>query len=51
MKNFDITIIGAGLSGPLMASYLSEKGLSVDLYESRVDMRKNKLTFRYTICQ
>ena len=41
MKNFDITIIGAGLSGPLMASYLSEKGYSVDLYESRVDMRKN----------
>ena len=41
MKNFDITIIGAGLSGPLMACYLSEKGLSVDLYESRVDMRKN----------
>lgn len=41
MKNFDITIIGAGLSGPLMACYLSDKGLSVDLYESRVDMRKN----------
>lgn len=41
MKNFDITIIGAGLSGPLMATYLSKKGLNVDLYESRVDMRKN----------
>ena len=41
MKIFDITIIGAGLSGPLMASYLSEKGFSVDLYESRADMRKN----------
>jgi kynurenine 3-monooxygenase len=41
MKNSDVTIIGAGLSGPLMASYLSKQGYVVDLFERRPDMRKN----------
>ena len=41
MKNSDITIIGAGLSGPLMASYLSKQGYTVDLFERRPDMREN----------
>ena len=41
MKNSDVTIIGAGLSGPLMASYLSKQGYMVDLFERRTDMRKN----------
>jgi len=41
MKNSDVTIIGAGLSGPLMASYLSKQGYMVDLFERRPDMRKN----------
>ena len=37
LKN--ITIVGAGLSGPVMATYLSDLGYEVDLYESRHDMR------------
>ena len=41
MKNSDVTIIGAGLSGPLMARYLSKQGYMVDLFERRPDMRKN----------
>ena len=41
MKNSDITIIGAGLSGPLMASYASKQGYEVDLFERRSDMRHN----------
>tara|TARA_B100000029_G_scaffold11658_2_gene12403 strand:- start:148 stop:1470 length:1323 start_codon:yes stop_codon:yes gene_type:complete len=36
-----ITLIGAGLSGPLMATYLAKQGYSVDIYERRSDMRKN----------
>ena len=35
----NITIIGAGLSGPVMASYLSNLGFEIDLFESRQDMR------------
>jgi len=42
MNKPDVTLIGAGLSGPLMASYLSSNGFSVDLYERRSDMRENK---------
>ena len=40
MNKFDITLVGAGLSGPLLASYLSKRGYKVDLYERRSDMRK-----------
>ena len=36
-----ISLIGAGLSGPVMASYLSSIGFSTDVYESRSDMRTN----------
>ena len=36
-----ISLIGAGLSGPVMASYLSSIGFSTDVYESRSDMRRN----------
>ncbi|MDE1152432.1 MAG: NAD(P)/FAD-dependent oxidoreductase [Micavibrio sp.] len=35
-----IDIIGAGLTGPLMAIYLSRKGFKVRLHEGRDDMRK-----------
>ena len=35
----NITIIGAGLSGPVMATYLSNHGYEVDIYERRPDMR------------
>jgi kynurenine 3-monooxygenase len=40
MKTEKITLIGAGLSGPLMATYLAKQGYSVDIYERRSDMRK-----------
>ena len=43
MRN-KITLIGAGLAGPLMGVLLSKKGYSVDIYESRQDMRRFKLS-------
>ena len=39
----NITLIGSGLSGPVMATYLSSLGFSVDVYEARPDMRKNSV--------
>lgn len=38
-----ITIVGAGLAGSLLASYLSKKGFTVDIYERRPDMRKHDI--------
>lgn len=35
-----VTIVGAGLSGPLMAAYLGQAGYPVHLYERRPDPRK-----------
>ncbi|HEX8267865.1 MAG TPA: NAD(P)/FAD-dependent oxidoreductase [Pyrinomonadaceae bacterium] len=35
-----IIIIGAGLAGSLLGIYLSRRGLEVEIYESRGDMRK-----------
>ena len=34
-----ITMIGAGLAGPVMASYLAELGYSIEIHEKRHDMR------------
>lgn len=34
-----ITLLGAGLTGPLLAIYLARRGYQVDLYERRPDMR------------
>ncbi|MDB5035679.1 MAG: kynurenine 3-monooxygenase [Chlorobi bacterium] len=34
-----ITLLGAGLTGPLLAIYLARRGHAVDLYERRPDMR------------
>lgn len=34
-----ISVLGAGLTGPLLAIYLARRGFSVDLYERRPDMR------------
>ena len=31
------SLIGAGLAGPVMATYLSQLGYPVDIYESRSD--------------
>lgn len=42
MKN--ITIIGAGLVGSLLAIYLAKRGHKVRIYERRVDLRKNRIS-------
>ena len=34
-----VTIIGAGLAGSLLAIYLAKRGMTVDVYEARGDMR------------
>ena len=43
MINNQITLIGAGLAGPLMASFLAKQGFPVEIYERRSDMRKVKM--------
>ena len=43
-KQQHIALIGAGLSGPVMATYLSSLGFSIDVYEARSDMRKNSIS-------
>jgi kynurenine 3-monooxygenase len=39
-----ITIIGAGLNGPLLAILLRQRGFAVEIYERRLDMRKVALS-------
>ncbi len=39
----DITVLGAGLVGSLMAIYMAKKGFKVNLFEQRGDIRKVKL--------
>ena len=39
MPKQKVIIIGAGLSGSLMAIYLAKKGIECEIYESRGDMR------------
>ena len=34
-----VTIIGAGLAGSLLAIYLAKRGIEVEVYEARGDMR------------
>lgn len=41
MKKNEITILGAGLIGSLMAIYLRRQGLEVSMYDKRPDKRKN----------
>lgn len=43
MQNKNISIIGAGLVGSLLAIYLRKRGYDVTLYERRPDMRKVKI--------
>ncbi|MBC8323889.1 MAG: FAD-dependent monooxygenase [Candidatus Marinimicrobia bacterium] len=38
-----ITLIGAGLTGPLLATYLANRGYTVDIYERRSDMRNTSI--------
>ena len=40
----EITIIGAGLVGSLLAIYLSKRGYTVSVYERRADMRKEAMS-------
>lgn len=39
MAKQKVIIVGAGLSGSLLAIYLAKKGIEVDVYEARGDMR------------
>ena len=41
MKKNEITILGAGLIGSLLAIYLRKQGLDVSVYDKRPDKRKN----------
>ncbi len=44
MKEEKIIIIGAGLAGSLLAIYLAKRGLSVEIYEARPDMRTEEMS-------
>ena len=37
-------MIGAGLAGPLLATYLAKRGYSVEIFERRPDMRKESIS-------
>ncbi len=39
-----VIIIGAGLSGSLLAIYLAKKGIEVEVYEARGDMRHEQMS-------
>jgi kynurenine 3-monooxygenase len=43
MSKQKVIIIGAGLSGSLLAIYLAKKGFEIDVYEARGDMRAEKM--------
>ena len=38
-----VIIIGAGLAGSLLAIYLAKRGIAVDVYEARSDMRRHEV--------
>lgn len=40
MSEEKVIIIGAGLAGSLLSIYLARRGISVEVYEARADMRK-----------
>ena len=44
MNKEKFTLIGAGLTGPLLATYLAQKGYSVEIFERRPDMRKKSIS-------
>jgi len=39
----NVVIIGAGLAGSLLAIYLAKRGIAVDIFEARGDMRKEEI--------
>ena len=44
MKKEKVIIIGAGLSGSLLAIYLAKRGIEADIYEARGDMRRETMS-------
>ncbi len=44
MEKAPVIIVGAGLAGSLMAIYLAQKGLAVEVFESRPDMRTTAIS-------
>lgn len=38
-----VTVIGAGLAGSLLAIYLAKRGIEVDIFEARGDMRREEV--------
>ena len=44
MRSDNKIIIGSGLAGPLLATYLSQRGHIVDLYEKRPDLRVENIS-------
>src|SRR5258705_275828 len=38
-----VTIVGAGMTGPLMAIYLARRGYAVDVYERRGGLRRERV--------
>ncbi|MGI8468333.1 MAG: FAD-dependent oxidoreductase [Pyrinomonadaceae bacterium] len=43
MSKQKVIIIGAGLSGSLLAIYLAKRGIETEIYESRGDMRETEM--------
>lgn len=43
-KSRSITLIGAGLNGPLLGLELARRGFKVEIYERRPDMRRTKIS-------
>ncbi|MFM1746030.1 MAG: hypothetical protein RLZZ630_1967 [Bacteroidota bacterium] len=44
MSQKNVTLIGAGLVGSLLSIYLAKRGQSVNVYERRPDLRKNRIS-------
>ena len=43
VSNPNVVLIGAGLAGSLLAIYLARRGMTVDVYEARGDMRNEQV--------
>src|SRR5271154_5878493 len=43
-KDETVTLIGAGLTGPLLALGLVKRGFNVEIYERRADMRRVRMS-------
>jgi kynurenine 3-monooxygenase len=43
-KSEQVTLIGAGLNGPLLAILLRQRGFEVEIYERRPDMRRVRMS-------